>query len=99
MKNEICRIEMLYELIEFKNTIIKSYYQISTEVNKNTIVVSNDEQMLSDENESSNDEKIIDQSSKLHDTGINAVTPNAITLSAIILDANAFNAAALSVSN
>ena len=99
MKNEICKIEMFYEFIEFKNTIIKSYYRISIEINENTIVVSNDEQMFSNENEFSNDEKIIDQFSKLHDTKINAVTSNAITLSAIIFDTNAPNAAALSVFN
>ena len=99
MKNEICRIEMFYELIEFKNTIIKSYYQINIEVNKNTTVASNDEQMFSNENESSNDEKITDQFPKLHDTKINATTSSVITLSAIIFNTSASNAAALSAPN
>ena len=94
MKNEICKIEMFYEFIEFKNTIIKSYYQISIEINENTTVVSNDEQMFSDENEFSNDEKIIDQSLELHDT-----KTNAITLNAIIFDMDALNATALSAFN
>ena len=105
MKNKICRIKMFYELIEFKNTIIKSYYRISIEVNENTTVVSNDEQMLSAEKEPSNDhEKIIDQFLKSQNTRaseiiLNAITPNAITPSAIIFDADASNATAPSVSN
>ena len=85
---------MFYDFIEFRNTMIKLYYRINIKNNKNMIIASNDEQMFSNENEFSNDEKIIDQSSKLHDTEINAVTPNAITLSAIIFDTNAFNATA-----
>ena len=90
---------MLYDFIEFKNTMIKSYYQTNIKNNKNTTVASDDKQMFSNENEFSNDEKIIDQFSKLHDTKINAITSNAITFSAIIFDANASNAAALSAFN
>ena len=90
---------MFYEFIEFKSTIIKSYYRINIEVNKNTTVISNDEQMFSDKNESPNDKKIIDQSPELHDTKINAVTPSAVTLSAVTFDMNASNAAALSAFN
>ena len=90
---------MFYDFIKFRNTMIKLYYRTSIKDNKNTTVVSDDEQMFSNENEFSNDEKIIDQFSKLHDTEINAATPNAITSSAVIFDANASNAAALSAFN
>ena len=95
MKNEICRIEMPYKFIEFRNTVIKSYYRISIRVNENTTVASNDEQMLSNEKEFSNDQKkIIDQSSELHDTETNAATSSAIILSATIFSADALNATA-----
>ena len=57
MKNEICKIEMLYDFFEFKNTIIKLYYRVNIEDNKNTNIVSNNKQMLSDEKKSSNDKK------------------------------------------
>ena len=86
---------MLYEFIEFRSTIIKSYYRIGTGVNENTIVVSDDEQVFSYEEEPSNDhEKIIDQSPESQDTGASAVTPNAANLSA-----GALNAAASGASN
>ena len=42
MKNEICKIDMFYDFIDFRNTIIKSYYRIDIENNENTAVVSND---------------------------------------------------------
>ena len=90
---------MFYEFIEFKNTIIKSYYRISIKINENTTIVSNDEQMLSDEKKSSNDQKIIDQFSKLHDTKINAITSSAINFNTIILNAGAFNATAFNIFN
>ena len=99
MKNEICKIEMFYDFIEFKNTMIKSYYQISIENNENTNIVSNDEQMFSNENELSNDKKVIEQFLKFQNTKIsaiisNAVISNAIISNAIISNANAFNATA-----
>ena len=90
---------MFYDFIEFRNTVIKLYYQISIEINENTTVASNDEQMFSDEEEFSNNQKIIDQSSKLHDTGINAATLNTINFNTIISSADAFNATALSAFN
>ena len=86
---------MFYEFIEFRSTVVKPYYRISIGVNGDTAVASNDEQMFSDEEESPNDQKkVIDQSSELHDTKINAATPSAITLSA-----DALNAAASSAPN
>ena len=90
---------MFYEFIEFKNTIIKSYYRINIEINKNTTVASNDEQMFSDEKKSPNDQKIINQSSKLHDTEINAITFNAVNLNTTISSADALNAAVFSAFN
>ena len=103
MKNKTCKIEMLHDFIEFKNTMIKSYYRVSVENienNKNTNIVLNDEQMFSNENKLSNDKKTIEQFLKFQNTKINAITFNAIISSAIIsnaiiLDANAFNAIAL----
>ena len=94
MKNKTCRIEISYELTEFRNTMVKPYYRASTEVNGDTAVVSDDEQVFSDENESPNDEKATDQSPKLHDTGLSAVTPGAVTPSAVTPGAVAPNAAA-----
>ena len=52
---------MLYDFIEFKSTMLKSYYRIRTEDNENTNIVSNDEQMLSNENELPNDKKATEQ--------------------------------------
>ena len=90
---------MFYDFIKFRNTVMKSYYRINIENNENTAVVSNDEQMLSNENESPNDEKTTDQSLKLHDTELSAVIPSAITSGAIIPGVNALNAAALNALN
>ena len=90
---------MLYDFIEFRNTMIKSYYRANIENNENTTVASDNEQMFSDENEFSNDEKIIDQFSKLHDTKINAVTSSANMSDAITLDGDAFNATAFDAFN
>ena len=98
---------MLYDFIEFKSTMIKSYYRISVENienNKNTNIVSNDEQMHSNENKFSNDKKAIEQFLKFQNTKTNAVTlsaiiPSAIILGAITLSANALNAAALGASD
>ena len=92
MKNKICRIEIFYEFIEFKNTIIKSYYRISIEVNGNTTIVLNDEQMFSNENESlNNQKKIIDQFLKFLNTKASAIIFNAITFSADASNATASN--------
>ena len=95
MENEICKIDMLYDLIEFRSTTVKPYYRISIRVNKDTTVASNDKQIFSNEEKSPNDQKkATDQSPKLHDTGINAVTPSAIIPNAVIFSADASNAAA-----
>ena len=102
MKNEICKIKMLYDFIEFRNTMIKSYYWASAENienNENTNIVSNDEQIFSNENEFSNDIKIIEQFLKFQNTKISAITlsaaiSNAIISDAVISNANAFNATA-----
>ena len=105
MKNEICKIDMLYDFIEFRNTIIKSYYRINIEDNKNTAIASDDEQMFSNEKKSSNDQKkIINQFSKFQHTKVNAtalsaIDFDAIDFGAIILSAVAFNAAAPNASN
>ena len=48
---------MFYDFIDFRNTMIKSYYRIDIENNKNTAVASNNEQMFSNEKEFSNDQK------------------------------------------
>ena len=86
---------MLYDFIEFRNTMIKLYYRTDIENNENTAVVSNDEQMLSDEKKSSNDQKkTTDQPSELHDTEINAVALSTNTLNAATPSANAPNATA-----
>ena len=86
---------MPYGPTEFRSTVVKPYYRISTGVNGDTAVASNDEQMLSDEEESPNDqEKATDQSPELHDTGTNAATPSAVTPNATIPSAGAPNAAA-----
>ena len=91
---------MLYDFIEFRNTMIKLYYRINIKNNKNTTVASNDKQMLSNKKKSSNDKKkVIDQLLKFQNTKISATALNANTLSAIIFGANAFNAAALSAFN
>ena len=58
---------MPYSFTEFKNTMIKLYYRANAkniENNKNTNIVSNDEQMFSNENKFSNDKKTIEQSLK-----------------------------------
>ena len=100
MKNKICKIDMLYDFIKFRNTMIKSYYQINIKINENTIIALNDEQMFSNEKKSSNDEKkIIDQFSKFQNTKTNTITLNAIDFDAIIFDANAFNATAFDIFN
>ena len=98
---------MLYDLIKFRNTMIKSYYRVSVkdiENNENTNIVSNNEQMLSDENEFSNDKKVIEQFLKYQNTRVSAVTPSAaisgaIISNAIISSADAPNAAALDASD
>ena len=91
---------MFYDFIEFRNTAVKSYYQINIKINENITVVSNDKQMLSNKKESSNNQKkIIDQSSELHDTKTNAITPSAVIFSVTIFSANALNAAASSAFN
>ena len=100
MKNEICKIDIFYDFIKFRNTTIKLYYQTDIENNKNTAVVSDNEQMFSNEKKSSNDQKkIIDQSPKFQHTKISAIALNAINFGAIIFDANTFNATALDVFN
>ena len=55
MKNEICKIDIFYDFIDFRSTMIKSYYRIDIENNENTTVVSNNEQMLLNEKKFSND--------------------------------------------
>ena len=93
MKNEICKIDMFYDFIEFKNTMIKSYYWTDIKNNENIAVVSNDEQMFLNEKEFPNDQKnIIDQSSKFQHTKISAIALNAIDFDAVIFDATAPNA-------
>ena len=103
MKNEICKIDMFYDFIDFRSTIIKPYYRIDIENNENTVIVSNDEQMFSNEKNFSNDQKkIIDHFSKFQNTKVNAAALSAINFDAIIfsaidfgaviLRANAFNA-------
>ena len=57
MKNETCKIEMPYDPTEFRSTVVKPYYRASTEDNEDTDIVSDDEQMLSDENEPPNDKR------------------------------------------
>ena len=41
IKNEICKIDMFYDFIDFRSTMIKSYYWTDIENNKNTAVASN----------------------------------------------------------
>ena len=108
MKNEICKIDMFYDFIDFRNTMIKSYYRIDIKDNENTTVVLNNEQMFSYEKKFSNDQKkIIDHFSKFQSTKINATAFSAINFDAIIFSAidfdaiifraNAFNAIAFDV--
>ena len=52
---------MFYNPTKFKNTMIKSYYRANIENNKNTNIVSNDKEMFSNENKSSNNKKTIEQ--------------------------------------
>ena len=85
---------MLYNSTKFRNTMIKSYYRISIEDTKNTNIVSNDEQMFSNENELLNDKKAIEQFLKFQNTKISAIISNAI-----ISNANALNATTLDVFN
>ena len=110
MKNEICKIDMFYDFIDFRSTMIKSYYRIDIEDNKNTATVSNDKQMFSDKKKFSNDlKKIIDHFSKFQNTKVNAtafsaadfgaIIFSAIDFGAIIFRANAFNAIALDAFN
>ena len=108
MENEICKIDMFYDFIEFRSTVVKSYYRVNIENNENngdTAVVSDDEQMLSDEKEFSNDQKkTIDQFSKFQDTGASAIDFDAIDFDAadfgaVILGADASNATAPNASN
>ena len=100
MKNEICKIDMLYDSIDFRNTMIKSYYQTDIKDNEDTAVVSNDEQIFSNEKKFSNEQKkIIDQFSKFQNTKVNAIALSAIDFAAIISNANAFNAITFNVFN
>ena len=91
---------MFYDFIDFRNTMIKSYYRTDIENNENTVVASNDKQMFSDEKEFSNDQKkIIDHFSKFQNTKINATALSAIDFDAIIFRADASNAIAFDVFN
>ena len=101
---------MFYDFINFKNTIIKSYYRTDIENNKDTAVASNNKQMFLKEKEfSNNQKKIIDYFSKFQNTKVNAIAFNAtdfdaiifsaIDFDAIIFRANAFNAIAFDTFN
>ena len=91
---------MPYDFIEFRNTMIKPYYRADIEDNKNTAIASNDEQMLLNEKEFSNDQKkATDQPPKFQHTGVSAAALNAIDLGAVIFDADASNATAPDASN
>ena len=93
MKNEIFKIDIFYDFIDFRSTIIKSYYQTDIKNNKNTAVASNDEQMFSNKKKSSNDQKkIIDHFSKFQNTKINATGLSAADFGAIIFSAIDFDA-------
>ena len=97
MKNEICRIDMFYDFIDFRSTMIKSYYRTDIKDNEDTAVASNDEQIFSNEKEFSNDKKkIIDHFSKFQNTKINATAFSAIDFGAITLTAIDFGAATFS---
>ena len=93
MKNKICKIDIFYIFIDFRSTMIKSYYRIDIEDNENTAVASNNEQMLSNKKEFPNDQKkIIDHFSKFQNTKVNATAFNAIDFDAIIFSAIDFDA-------
>ena len=72
--------------------MIKSYYRINIENNKNTNIVSNDKQMFSNENKPSNDKKAIEQFLKFQNMRISEIISSAIISSAIISDAIISNA-------
>ena len=103
MENEICKIEMPYDFMEFTRTIVKPYYRASIGDNENTGIVSDNKQVLSDEEESSNDKKkTTDQPLEFQNMGVSAITPSAaipgaITPGAVTSGAAAPNAAALGV--